>query len=360
MKKTIWLFILFGIGGLALTGQSITVTSPTAGAYWCLGSTHTITWTKSGTMPANVAVRLRRAGAPETELAVVNITDSTANDGSLSWIIPASVPVGDYFIRVRTSSPDVIGDSGTFSIAPALPSSLTVTTPNGGEKWAVHSPQVIKWNAVNVAGKVRLELVKEQGPMLGVIFDNLDPYSGSHSWAAGKYGINQTAPPGDYLVRVRSLSNFQLSDQSDQPFTLKFLMTAPHLPVALAKPDLVACTETAVYVPLKTLGWFHVHVRNIGKGTAKAPFDVEIFLAGHSPIRSTINKDLAPGETRWVRSIADSSLGEATIGFMVNADPDNKVMESNEENNRANGLLLIEEGNPTYNTPIRCGDGSTI
>jgi hypothetical protein len=106
---------------VALWGQSIIVTSPARGNEWCLGSTHTITWTKSGAMPATVAVRLRRVGAPETELAVVNITDSTANDGSLSWTIPASVPAGDYFMRVRTSSPDVIGDSPNFKIKSCPP-----------------------------------------------------------------------------------------------------------------------------------------------------------------------------------------------------------------------------------------------
>jgi hypothetical protein len=120
MRKAILSVFFIGVFFGALNAQSITVTSPTTGNTWYLGSTHTITWTKSGTMPANVAVRLRRAGAPETELAVVNITDSTANDGSLSWSIPASVPAGNYFIRVRTSSPDVIGNSGTFSIAPVL------------------------------------------------------------------------------------------------------------------------------------------------------------------------------------------------------------------------------------------------
>jgi hypothetical protein len=117
MKKLLLLAAVAALTmNVALWGQSITVTSPASGNEWCLGSTQTITWIKSGTMPATVAVRLRRAGAPETELAVVDITGSTANNGSISWTIPVSVPVGDYFIRIRTSSPDVIGDSATFKI----------------------------------------------------------------------------------------------------------------------------------------------------------------------------------------------------------------------------------------------------
>jgi hypothetical protein len=116
MKKSFCILPGIFLISAFLWAAEIIVTSPSAGNEWCLGSTHTITWTKSGTMPATAAVRLRRAGAPETELAVVSITDSTANDGSLGWTIPASVPAGDYFIRVRTNSPDVIGDSPIFKI----------------------------------------------------------------------------------------------------------------------------------------------------------------------------------------------------------------------------------------------------
>lgn len=364
MKQAVCLLIFSSIATLALGGQTITVTSPAVGNTWANGQTQNIVWTKSGNMDTRVLIRLRQGDS-----ALMTLSADTGNDGSFSWAIPTTVLPGQYYIRVRTLDGAVKGDSGTFTIAPALPpppppppASLMVTSPNGGETWALGTDRVITWNAVNVPGKVRVELVKDQGPMMGIIFNDLAPYAGSHAWGAGKYGLNQTAPPGEYRIVVRSLSNFQLSDQSDQPFTLKFRMTAPRKPVtlSLAKPDLVACTETAVYVPLKTLGWFHVYVRNVGKGTAKAPFEVEIFMAGHTPFRQTIDADLAPGQTRWVINISDSKLRQTTIGFMVTADPDNHVAESNEENNRANGLLIIEDGNPTDNTPIRCGDGSTV
>lgn len=359
MKKAVCLMVLFGILTLALSGQTIIVTSPAAGNTWCVGGTYTITWTKSGNMDARVLIRLKNGNS-----VLLTISSDTANSGTFPWTIPAQVAPGQYYVRVKTLNNAVTGDSETFSIAPALPppppSSLTVTAPNGGEKWAVHSAQVIKWNTVNVAGKVRLELVRHQGQMLGIIANSLDASAGSFPWGAGNYGFNQDAPPGDYLVRVRSLANFQIVDESDSPFTIKFVMTPHQPPVQLYKPDLVACTETSVYVPLKTLGWFHVYVRNIGKGTARAPFVVETFMAGHTPQHTTINTDLTPGETRWVTNLADSSRGEATIGFMVNADSNNDVAETNEENNRANGLLLIEEGNPISNSPIRCSDGSTL
>jgi len=69
-------------------------------------------------MADTVKIRLRRWGSPEAEDAIVNITDSTPNDGSSNpWTIPDTVPPGDYFIRVRTTAaPDVIGNSVKFKI----------------------------------------------------------------------------------------------------------------------------------------------------------------------------------------------------------------------------------------------------
>ena len=121
MKK-IFLMIFTGLCFCLLAfGQTITVTSPAAGVTWYRGSPYTITWTKSGAMPDTIKIRLRRWGAPESEAAVANIADSTANDESSDpWTIPNTVPAGDYFVRVRTTTdPDVIGNSGKFHISGA-------------------------------------------------------------------------------------------------------------------------------------------------------------------------------------------------------------------------------------------------
>jgi hypothetical protein len=101
---------------VALWGQTITVTSPAAGNEWCLGSTQTITWTKSGAMQATAGIRLRAEGsAPGAEPALY-IVDGTANDGSYSWMIPNTVAPGNYFIRVKTVDGTVVGDSANFKI----------------------------------------------------------------------------------------------------------------------------------------------------------------------------------------------------------------------------------------------------
>jgi hypothetical protein len=106
---------------VVLCGQTIAVTSPRTGDDWGIGGTYSITWMKSGTMSNRVTVHLRRAGSRDTGAPTLIISDSTANDGELSWTIPASVPAGEYFIRLRTipsatAPAEVTGDSPGFSI----------------------------------------------------------------------------------------------------------------------------------------------------------------------------------------------------------------------------------------------------
>jgi hypothetical protein len=116
MKKAFRFSFVLWLIAAPLAAQSITVTSPAAGVPWDIGGTYTIAWTKTGTMQATVAIRLRSAGSSESDPAALTIANGEANDGSYTWTIPASVAPGSYFIRVRTDDSTVIGDSGTFTI----------------------------------------------------------------------------------------------------------------------------------------------------------------------------------------------------------------------------------------------------
>jgi len=57
------------------------VTSPNGGESWQRGTTHAITWNKTGSI-ANVKIVLNYGSTSET------VTTSTPNTGSYSWTIP--------------------------------------------------------------------------------------------------------------------------------------------------------------------------------------------------------------------------------------------------------------------------------
>jgi len=103
---------VFTIAGPPVTA-SITLTNPNIGSNWRKGSTYTIQWTKTGTMDSNVKITLRDS---TSTTKILDIKISTLNDGSYSWLIPASVAPVNYVIRVRTMDNAVYGDSDCFSI----------------------------------------------------------------------------------------------------------------------------------------------------------------------------------------------------------------------------------------------------
>jgi hypothetical protein len=107
--------LIFVIAGF-LSAASITVTKPAAGDPWHKGSTYTIIWTMSGTMPATVRITLHNA----TTGAVTPIQDPAPNSGSYSWTIPTDIPDGSYKVRVKVKGAAVEGDSGAFNISAGL------------------------------------------------------------------------------------------------------------------------------------------------------------------------------------------------------------------------------------------------
>ena len=89
----------------------IRITQPTTGTSWQRGVAHTITWTREGTLNANVKIQLRKG----TNLSI--IIDTTPNNGSFEWTIPADKALAaNYKIRVTTVDNLVRGESAAFAI----------------------------------------------------------------------------------------------------------------------------------------------------------------------------------------------------------------------------------------------------
>ena len=91
----------------AIVAGTLIVTSPNGGQNWIRGSSHTITWSKSGSPGSYVKIELLKGG-------VVNrvLTSSTANDGSYRWKISSKQTTGtDYMIRITSTRYTSISDS---------------------------------------------------------------------------------------------------------------------------------------------------------------------------------------------------------------------------------------------------------
>lgn len=133
----------------------LTVTSPNGGESWVVGSTHTVTWTSSGS-----------TGSVDIELSVDNgstwstVASATANDGTYSWIVPnfvsaaclirigdtngSAFDVSDAVFSIVSSSSSTIGLSRTTMSFAGI---VSGTTTRSQEFVITDSSGVLSWTA---------------------------------------------------------------------------------------------------------------------------------------------------------------------------------------------------------------------
>jgi len=96
----------------AVARPTIIVSAPVRAAVWNKGTTHAITWVKSGPQDANVKVQLLRSGTK-----VLDISLAAPNSESCDWTVPSSLPNSTaYKVRVKTLDNAVTGLSPVFTI----------------------------------------------------------------------------------------------------------------------------------------------------------------------------------------------------------------------------------------------------
>lgn len=186
---------------------SITVTSPNGGENWQVNSQHPITWNNVGIV-GNVKIEY----CTNNNGNWTEITPSTGNDGSFPWTIPGTV--SDQCL-IRVSETDGIPSDTSdvvFSIRPV--SSITVTSPNGGENLDVGSVYDITWTSEGNVGNVRIEYSFNGGNSWEIIAQSTEN-DGSHNWNV------PFAPSDNCLVRISEKDeDGSPSDVSDAVFSI--------------------------------------------------------------------------------------------------------------------------------------------
>jgi hypothetical protein len=192
-------------------GATITVTKPAMGETVIKGQTYVITWSKSGDMPNAVKISLRDKNSTSV---VQEIVDPALNSGSYSWPVPASIPDGQYVIRVKVKTVSVQDDSDVFNIAAAAPppaATVTVTKPASGDKWNRDKPYTIAWTKTGTQpNSVKISLMDQNS--VSVVREIVDgaANTGSFPWT-----VPADVPFGEYHVRVL-VKTTQIMDDSDK------------------------------------------------------------------------------------------------------------------------------------------------
>jgi hypothetical protein len=213
--------IISGGGGPA----SLTLVSPNGNEKLTIGSTHAITWTSTGAV-VNVKLEysVNNGGAWTT------ISNSTSNDGSFSWNVPAATSV-IALMRISDASNSDINDvsDATFSLLPLVDSPIAVTSPNGGEIWVVGSQHDVSWTAPANIANVRLQYSLNSGESW-TTFKASTPNDGVYGWALPETESDNT------LIRVSDASNVNVFDISNGVFSI-VAEGAPTATLTLTSPN---------------------------------------------------------------------------------------------------------------------------
>ena len=101
------------IPGVTTPPPTITVTSPNGGETWQRGTSHTVTWSYTGSPGSTVKIVLLKAG---TEVGTIasSVSTGSGGTGSYTWPISSTGTTGsDYKVSVQSISQPAVKDTST-------------------------------------------------------------------------------------------------------------------------------------------------------------------------------------------------------------------------------------------------------
>jgi len=193
-----------------------TLTAPNGSEAWVVGSLQNVTWTAAGTV-ANVKLEYSTDSGSTYPTVIVA---SVANAGTYAWTIPDAITTT---ARVRISDVNDSTASDTSNGNFKIQGSVTITAPNGGEKWTVGSSRTITWDRVGSIPFVKLEFSTNGGSIYSPITTSTSN-TGSYGW---------TVPDNistNCLVKVTDTVDTTVTDVSNAAFKIQagFTVTAPN------------------------------------------------------------------------------------------------------------------------------------
>jgi hypothetical protein len=151
------------VAGTACGNATITVTSPNGGEIWTAGTTQTVTWT-SRCVTGSVDILLYKDGEYRARLGM-----PPASAGRFDWYVCDALTNGagyTIFLHCTDECGQYLWDSSdaSFTIAGGspVPTSLTITSPAGGETWVAGSTQTITWTGPGITENVGLVLLRQK------------------------------------------------------------------------------------------------------------------------------------------------------------------------------------------------------
>jgi hypothetical protein len=150
---------------------------------------------------SNPAVRVLKVDYANNTLTLVQ---------SINWVTGDPVHLGNFDGR----GPDAGAYEFSDSQPPPPPASITVLAPHGGAVLRIGKTYTIQWTSSNLNGEVKILLSHDSGRRFEIIA-HAASNTGSFTWKV------QGPPTTQALIRVMSVNDSNIKDDSDQVFTIK-------------------------------------------------------------------------------------------------------------------------------------------
>jgi hypothetical protein len=195
-----------------------TLNAPNGGEAWIVGTVHNIEWTWGGTIP-NVKLTYSTDGG-STFANVINASAPNGAGGAgnytYSWTVPDNISPT---VRVRVEDPNdaTVGDSSNANFK--IVGSLTLTSPNGGERWVTYEVHPITWTTQGTIPNVRLAYSHDDFGTQTTIAASV-ANTNTYNWTIPDPGIANV--PKTTKVRVEDASDASVGDNSDAAFNIDY------------------------------------------------------------------------------------------------------------------------------------------
>jgi hypothetical protein len=189
----------------------VILVTPNGGDNWGVGSRQQIKWKHNLGEKTQMRVELSRDGGASYSVLASAVTNK-ASTGVFNWIVTGPYTTSAV-IRVRwTDGKATDVSERPFTIAAPF---VRVTSPNGGETWAVGSTASIQWSDnLGSADPVAISLSTNGGSSYFTIVDRTKA-DGRHKVSVPSSWLSSTAK-----VRITWLKNASVTDSSDTTFAI--------------------------------------------------------------------------------------------------------------------------------------------
>ncbi len=190
----------------SIIDPAITLVTPNGGEEWLAGSQQTISWTSQDIENVKIEYSLDNGVAWN-----IIATSIPAIDESYNWQV-LMVSSKNCLIKISNVSNEILFDESDNKFTIMNPS-ITIVSPNGGERWLQGSLQNITWTSQDV-DKIKIENSINNGSNWQTIISEKSSADLSYEWTI------PTTMSDQCIVKIICETNNAIFDESDNTFNI--------------------------------------------------------------------------------------------------------------------------------------------